>query len=1205
MFDYGGDHSHMQRPWCTHGFLPQLLLTVLLAGILVVAYGGAVAHANQAPVAAYSFDEGSGTTVKDSAGNHDGTINGATWTAAGKYGSALDFDGVNDLVSIADAADLDLTNSFTLEAWIRPDTLAQGKSVISKVETPASPSGYLLTAQVNGKPTGYAATSGTVKGVSGSSALSTGTWTDLAFTSDGTTLRLYVDGKLTTTAPAIAAKATAADLEIGHSVYFNNAYFDGLIDEVRLYNQALPESQIQTDRDTAVGLDQMPVAAYSFDEGSGTTVKDSAGNHDGTINGATWTAAGKYGSALDFDGVNDLVSIADAADLDLTNSFTLEAWIRPDSLTAPRPVISKAESSGGNSGYLLSAKYATNSAGYVANSGSSAEASSPTALPTGTWSHLAVTSDGANLRLYVGGQLVVTKPAIAAKATNANLEIGHSVLGGYFDGLIDEVRIYNEPLPESQIQVDRDNRVKDTASTEVTTSMMSTGPNSELVPSVPIASSNGIDTAVYSLAIPSIKAGEVLRTTGNLEVTNTHTYDVTDTVRLVLGSSPSDSNGTIVTPWTSVQQTPEMLHWTLPINGVYRAPSDSGSTQYLKVILKASSVGAKSGDTLVVEPNFGHLAATRYTPVIGPMSQPTHQLQTLVDIMPEQISSVPVDSAWRRVLSRRVSSLSANDILDLTGQLEVQNTTGTSVQMESKITMTTAPSSANGSTASPVTVDRLTSGMTFGRIVQSNQLKISDAGKRYVNLLVRAVPTMGSPKPVTVTAGRAMLNVVRLKPNLGDPTASLREGTLQELGWDIEANVTSIPFCAGGCQKRVVASAPLYGGLWKGEVIRARGVVTGDLNGGNAAQVLTRLIVASSPTETSGDEVAALSGDKVSTGQQIHTSVKEGTYVVPKAEQVSKYLNFVVYASRAPAYEGEAMNVPSASISLTRSKPTLPFKADFEDGLLNQLFPITNDGVASVTSTVAREGSKSLEVNLDLSHSGEDPLKRRRVEFSVPDKRTSGGYYGEEGWYGFSAYFPKDFVVPRPDNPEATAGTWNIFAQWHGEPSGDGLDCTLEAGQVPIAFNVRYRKAGSYKNPGATETSTPVDGDYLEMEFEGGELNESCSSNVKPTQRYVVGLLERGTWYDFVLHTRWTQLSGGPGDSISEVWIDGKQVLGNQSTPVTTPTLLWHGTPEIHSNQTYLKFGLYRGPSEEDPKTKLYIDSFKRGNSYSQVAPGQ
>jgi Polysaccharide lyase len=739
----------------------------------------------------------------------------------------------------------------------------------------------------------------------------------------------------------------------------------------------------------------------------------------------------------------------------------------------------------------------------------------------------------------------------------------------------------------------------------VTTTALNTGPSSELVPSVPITSS-GVSTVVYSLPISSLKADEVLRVTSNLEVTNTHSYDVTDSVRLALGSSPSDTDGETVTPWTSFQHTKDVLHWTFPLSGVYRASEDFGSTRYLNVIFKAASTSAQPNDTLKVQPNFGHLAATRYAPAVGPMAQPTHQLQALTTSLPEQVASLPVDGNWRRVLTRKVSDLSANDILDITGQLGIQNTSGATVQLESRITMSMQPS-VGGDTASPIISSRMMSATSFDRVVHSNQFSVNDPAWRYMNLVVRAKPVSGTPQPLTVTAGQSALNVIRLKPSAGNPSAPLREGTLQQVGFDFDPNVTSIPFCPGGCEKRVVASAPLYEGLWKDEVIRARGLVTGDFNGGEVAQVLTQLAIADSPTETTGTVLAGLSGDKVPTAMQLHTSVKEATYIVPKAELATKYVNFVVYASRTPAYEGESMLVPAASLSFTRSKPTSALSADFEDGSLDRLFVFDNDGVASITSALAREGSKSLEINLDFSNNkGEDPQERRRVEVSPPDKRTSAGYYGEETWHGFSVYFPEDFKVPGIDNPELPDGTWNIFAQWHAEHDGDGLDCPLEGVGVPIGFGARYWKANGYTNPGASQTSTPVDGDYLEVSFTGGELNQDCTNTVKDSpQRFILGLLDRGRWYDFVLHTRWTTEEGGPGNSVAELWMNGKQVLGDQSTPVTFPVLLWHGTPAIHNNSAYLKFGLYRGPSEEEPKTRLYIDSFKRGNSYAEVAPGK
>ena len=76
-------------------------------------------------VAAYSFDEGTGTTVKDSSGNaNNGTIGSATWSPYGRYGSALMFDGATAFVTVYDSTSLHLTSGMTLEAWVNPVTVS-------------------------------------------------------------------------------------------------------------------------------------------------------------------------------------------------------------------------------------------------------------------------------------------------------------------------------------------------------------------------------------------------------------------------------------------------------------------------------------------------------------------------------------------------------------------------------------------------------------------------------------------------------------------------------------------------------------------------------------------------------------------------------------------------------------------------------------------------------------------------------------------------------------------------------------------------------------------------------------------------------------------------------------------------------------------------------------------------------------------------
>src|SRR5882762_4851371 len=72
------------------------------------------------------------------------------------------------------------------------------------------------------------------------------------------------------------------------------------------------------------------VAAYAFNEGSGTTVADISGNNNnGTITAATWTTAGKFGNALVFNGTSARVTVPNAASLQLTTGMTLEAWVFP------------------------------------------------------------------------------------------------------------------------------------------------------------------------------------------------------------------------------------------------------------------------------------------------------------------------------------------------------------------------------------------------------------------------------------------------------------------------------------------------------------------------------------------------------------------------------------------------------------------------------------------------------------------------------------------------------------------------------------------------------------------------------------------------------------------------------------------------------------------------------------------------------------
>jgi chitodextrinase len=198
------------------------------------------------------------------------------------------------------------------------------------------------------------------------------------------------------------------------------------------------------------------VAAYSFDAGSGTALADVSGKgNNGTISGATWTSAGRSGGALTFDGVNDLVTIADASSLDLTNGMTLEAWVRPTATGSWRTVVTKEMT--GNLAYGLFSDSDTAQSAGIVSVGPLQDIVRATSAPAlATWTHLATTYDGANQRIYVNGVAVASRPLSGSmpNSTGALRIGGNNVWAEWFQGQIDDLRIYDRALSASELQSD-------------------------------------------------------------------------------------------------------------------------------------------------------------------------------------------------------------------------------------------------------------------------------------------------------------------------------------------------------------------------------------------------------------------------------------------------------------------------------------------------------------------------------------------------------------------------------------------------------------------------------------------------------------------------------------------------------------------------------------------------------------------------------
>ena len=251
-------------------------------------------------------------------------------------------------------------------------------------------------------------------------------------------------------------------------------YFEGIIDELRIWNEARSIEEIRGNMYRQLSSDIIAsssnLAAYfTMDHADGTNLRDFAGNlNDGTLNNmsnSNWitsTVLYDFRQSLDFDGVDDYVSLGKSNKLQLTNAITLEAWVYPRSISQWGAVFSNLQNNGtSESGYgMVLDGDSEEIVWWLQTVGGTADddANYPRFTPTlDTWQHIACTYNGSEMKLYVDGILVESKTR-NGDIDWSNLPI-EARIGSYidddenyyFDGQIDDIRIWKRALTANQI----------------------------------------------------------------------------------------------------------------------------------------------------------------------------------------------------------------------------------------------------------------------------------------------------------------------------------------------------------------------------------------------------------------------------------------------------------------------------------------------------------------------------------------------------------------------------------------------------------------------------------------------------------------------------------------------------------------------------------------------------------------------------------
>ena len=425
--------------------------------------------ANTGLVGYWSLNDGAGTRAVDSSGNlKHSTLSGGTTWVNGKRSKSLNFNGVDSYGDV-DLRNSGLTGSQTLSAWVKTSGPPFGKPHQTVLATdPTYQYGIKLMTYKNINRVGLWLGSGSTNYEAFvNTNINDGQWHFVlgVYDYNAGTVTMYIDGVAYSPLSSGQMVINVSDVgKIGRDYHNSDYSYNGIIDDVRIYNRALTATEVQAlykQNETVVNASQNNrltnglVGLWSFngpDYNSASTtaeVLDRSGQSNNGDNTGATVAQGKSGQALSFNGSSSYVFMPNNT---ANSNMTFSGWIKP---TIASGYI--ATEGIPNSGIRYQLYFSSQKLAWGCYQGPWITVLSDNAISTGVWTHFVAVIDSTisnGMALYINGIKQANTDTITACTPYGGLYLGAYIwpISAYYNGSLDEVRVYNRALSADEVK---------------------------------------------------------------------------------------------------------------------------------------------------------------------------------------------------------------------------------------------------------------------------------------------------------------------------------------------------------------------------------------------------------------------------------------------------------------------------------------------------------------------------------------------------------------------------------------------------------------------------------------------------------------------------------------------------------------------------------------------------------------------------------